>query len=273
MYVHDVTEPLFHKFGYRFAELRGFEQLLLFRHVLAFGKHRYHRRVSGRSADTVFLHCFDERGFGIARKRFGEFLLRLYVAQVEFVAVLERGKISRILVLLVVRILLYLVHRRIALEHERLTGSFETVIVAAHGIRFDSHGHRIVYRVGHLAREITVVNELVQPVMIARQFVLKALRRTHQIDGTDSFVRVLHVLRLGGVIIGFLRSVFVSEFLADEVERQRLHIRRNTYRVRSDISNERRLSFAGNVHAFVQLLRYLHYLRRAQSEFLRAVLL
>ena len=61
-------------------------------HVLARLKHPDDLRVSARPADAVLLERLDERRLGVARRRLGELLLRLQLAQREPIPFGQRRK-------------------------------------------------------------------------------------------------------------------------------------------------------------------------------------
>ena len=63
-------------------------------------------------------------------------------------------------------------------------------------------------------------------------------------------MRVLRAL-FGRVVIGLFGQVFVAELVADILARRRYRLARHARRVRTDISDKRRLSLAGQVYALV----------------------
>src|SRR4029078_7045514 len=60
--------------------------------------HRDDRRVGGGTPDAVLFERLDQRRLGVTRRRLGEFLLRLQLAQRQRVPLRQRRQHARVLV-------------------------------------------------------------------------------------------------------------------------------------------------------------------------------
>ena len=69
--VHNVGEIFDEHIGYSERDIRGNYIFVFFRGVFTFGKDGNDRRVSGRSADSLFFHYSDEARVGESYRRLG----------------------------------------------------------------------------------------------------------------------------------------------------------------------------------------------------------
>ena len=190
------------------SQLGGKQAALFLPDVVTGLDHLDRRRKCARPADPELLERLDQRGFGVARRRLGEVLLRLQLLQVQLLVDRERGQF---LVLIVVRV--PLPDTREAVEDEHRTVRPENVIGGAHinsGLR-EACG-------GHLAGGKSLPDQAIELELIRRQEGPHRVRRPLHIGRPDRLVRILHrALRLEFHLVA--AGVSGPELLGDEVPR------------------------------------------------------
>ena len=119
-------EIVFHVTREEFLEEDGDQAALVFRdeallfqlHIIAVDQRRQRRGVGGRPADAEFFQALHQRGFRIARRRFGEVLRVRGVDQLGRVALADRRQAAAILV--VALVLAFLIELQEAVELDDL---------------------------------------------------------------------------------------------------------------------------------------------------------
>ena len=74
-HVDDVVEPFHHQAGDHLAQCCGSKALILLDDVFPILNGRNGGSIGGRTANTLFFHGLDQRGFGVACGRLGKMLL------------------------------------------------------------------------------------------------------------------------------------------------------------------------------------------------------
>ena len=134
------------------------------------------------------------------------------------------------------------------------------------------NGKSIVYRGCHLAGYKPVIDKFVKLVVVAADFVLYRLGSTLERNRTYCFVRVLRS-RSGSIHVGFYWTIILAVISLNKLQSFSLGIIRNSHAVGTDVSNERDLTFALDLYAFVEFLSRLRNHRRAEAQLGYSVLL
>ena len=181
--IHHIAEVLDQQIVDELAEIRGMQPAADGLHIAAAFDRLNRRRVGAGPADPAFLQRPDQRGFGVARRRLGEMLLRIERDHRECLC---RGQ-SRQPALLPLAIL-----RKIAVDGQE-PGKLDPRARGAEQvpIRGDVHGERVHHRGGHLAADETLPDEFVDFELVAAQVRFHPVRRSVHGGGADRFVRIL----------------------------------------------------------------------------------
>lgn len=159
--------------------------------------------------------------------------------------------------LILVRVLVY---RGIPRETQRGMIRLEAVT----GAESIDH-HVIIDGVCHLARRKAAPDQAVQAVLLRREILFHALRREIHVARADGFVRVLRA-RLGLIAAGFAVIVLLAVKAADKAARGGHGFLGKAQRVGTHIRDKADRAFAGDIHAFVELLRDAHRAPRRESQ-------
>ena len=159
-----------HHIGHHHAQFRRLQALVFAGDIAARGDGGNRGCVGRRTANAQFFQRVYQRSFGVAWRRLGEVLVSVRVGQAQFHAVFQGGQRGvRFFLHIVLSLFIYGGEAREALV---LAGIDEFIA----RIRRDLRAQRIVNGGRHLAGEEAIVNQLVQPVLIARKRGLEAAR-------------------------------------------------------------------------------------------------
>ena len=124
----------------------------------------------------------------------------------------------------------------------------------------------------HLAGDGPGPDEFVELGLLGLEMAGDVARAARHVGRADRLVRLLGVLRLGGVFARRVRHVGVAEILADHAARGRDRLGREVDAVGSHIGDESDRAVA-DVDAFVEALGDLHGAGRREAELARGLLL
>ena len=125
--------------------------------------------------------------------------------------------------------------------------------------------HVIIDGICHLARRKAAPDQAVQAVLLRREILFHTLRREIHVARTDGFVRVLRA-RLGLIAAGFAVIVLFAVKAADKAARGGHGFLGKAQRVGTHIGDKTDRAFAGDIHAFVELLRDAHRAPRREPQ-------
>src|SRR4029078_9796348 len=237
-------------------------------HVLARLDYGDDRRVGGGTPDAVLFERLDQRRLGVARRRLGEFLLRLQLAPRQRVTLGQRRPHARVLVVFrgagvgSGRDRLDVGRRRNRLVVDRHpAGELRHRALDAEEIRGrgDVDGGFVEGRRRHLRRDETVPDQLVEVVLIVGELRAHLVGVVLHRGRADRFVRVLSI-RLRLEEIGLFRHVLVAERAGDELAHFGERLIGDARRGGSHVGDEPDRALAGQLHAFIELLRHHHRL-------------
>ena len=256
--IDDIGEAVLHEFGDDFAEGGRFEVLSFLGNILAPGDGADGRGIRAWAADALFLHGPDQGRFRIPRRRLGEALLLVELPERYALA---RGKIGQRFfpagLLVLVRVL---IHGGIPRKPKRGM----VCLKAVPGAESVDH-HVIIDGVCHLACRKPSPDQPVQAVLLGREILFHALRREVHIARADGFVRILRA-GLGLIAAGLAVIILVAVKTADKAPGGGHSFLGETKGVGAHICDETDRSLAGDVHAFVELLRNAHRAPRRKPQ-------
>ena len=261
---HDLVKILHHQIGDHQAERCGFQGFLFAFDIIAAHDIGEDRRVGGRSADSVFVQCFDECRFSVARGRLCEMLIGGEFFQFQNIAVIHFGQRDTVFGLFVPSLF---VKNGIAVKLYGIAARLEEIIVCR-----DIHIHGILYASRHHGSDKPLPNQFVKFVLIHGQRASDPVGGQGHIGRADRFVSVL-------------RAAFTFE-----IPRRRRQIRRavtgadisacrrarlfgNTQRVGTHVGDQTRRAHTGDLHAFIKLLGDPHGALSRKAEFAGRLLL
>ena len=134
------------------------------------------------------------------------------------------------------------------------------------------HRQRLIHRRGHLRGEGAVVDQFIEPVLVAGERGLDQLGGIAGVGGADGLVRVLRVLAalvdvgLGGQVLGRI-------ILGDVLARGGQRLVGQAGGVGTDVGDQTHGALALDVHALVEHLRDLHGLFRGEGQLAHGLLL
>ena len=126
---------------------------------------------------------------------------------------------------------------------------------------------------GHLAGDEALPDELVNLELIVLQVGLHLVRSAQDGAGTDGFVSVLRVLRLGLVDVGLLGQKGCAEVALDQVADLGERVVGDADRVGTHVGDEADRAFGAEFDAFIEALGDHHGALDGHAELARGVLL
>ena len=212
-------------------------------HVLAVTQRRYDRCIGRRTADAVFLQCFDQRRFGEARRRLREVLRGNHARELDAVAFLH-GRQHMVGIVLHDVVQAFLINRHVAWLHQRRSvgaehGAFRTV---GPGQQFDCD--RIEYCRCHLTGHGALPDQGVQPKLIRFQVLFDVVRQNVGGRRTNGLVRFLGILRLGLVDSRLVRQPLFAVELHDHVANMPDRFLGQVERIGAHVGDETNRAFA-----------------------------
>src|SRR5713226_613544 len=188
-HVEDVFKTFYQQIADFFAEHRGSEAALVFADVLALDDGGNNRRVGGRPANALFLELFDQRGFGVARRRLGEVLLRAHALEPQRLALGDPREgaafglgilVFFFFLVLTARRVNYLrldvIHGEVAVELEHRAGGAESVVAGG-----DINRGLVEDRREHLRSHKPLPDELVELEHVRLEILADVFGRTRDI--------------------------------------------------------------------------------------------
>src|SRR3974377_1815304 len=160
-----VLEEALQETDYNAALVFRHKALLVDAHITAILQHLQNGGVSGGPADTELLHAPDERGFRIARRRFGEVLRGIDRLLFEELAFAHRGEAAALFIQVVV-VMAFLVEREETVEFDHLASGAQFEVAAAE-LSGDINGGALQLGRFHLARHRALPDQLLTPPLIA----------------------------------------------------------------------------------------------------------
>ena len=249
-HINDILEALLHKPGDHLAQGRGPQALFLFDDIVAILDGGDDAGVGGRPSHALFLHGAHQRCLGIARRGLGKVLLRLHAGEVE---PLSLGKIrKRRLHLLLLVVLALLIECSKAGELEALMVGAELIHAAG---RFN--GHIVIESAGHLRSGEAIPDKLIEPELILVEVCPHPLGIQRYIAGTNGLMGILGS-GLGLIAMGLSIVILLAPPAEDIVLGRSQGFLRDALRVGTHIGDETHSANAGNLHAFIELLRQGH---------------
>ena len=140
----------------------------------------------------------------------------------------------------------------------------------ARASRVDLHG--VIACIGHLAGDEAAPDQLVQPVLLARQVCLNALGVEPDIAGANGLVRVLRALLLAEMA-GLAGIVGRAVAIGDKITRSGQRLLGQSQGVGTHIGDEADGALAADVDALIELLRNGHRAARRHIELAGGLLL
>ena len=262
--IHNMRKMLLHHLGRDLTEHRRLELLAVALDIHSRQDRGDGRRIGRRTADAVFFKCLDEGGFGESWRGLRKMLVAFKADDAELILHFQRRE--HLLILLLGLVLLLIKHGKSVKLHgiaRCLEGAFVCVNI---------HGNGIKQRIGHLAGDEALPDELIQLELVVCQIVSDLRRRQIGHGRTDGFMRILCAL-LGLEDTRLVGQVAVSPCRLDVIRCRLLGICRNTQRIGTHVGNQADSTHAVNIHAFIQLLCGLHGTLRLEAETLGRLLL
>ena len=248
--IDDVAEVILHKACDNLPKRCRLEVLALLHDVVMGGDGGDGRRVSGRAADALLLHRPNQRGFGIAGRRLGKLLLRYGLVQKQLLPLLQIREQAFGLFLLVVG--RFFIDGGIAGELQGRGVCFEKITAALH---FD--GKIVIDRVCHLAGGEPAPDDSVEAVLFLGQILADQFRGQGYIRRADGLVGVLGAgLRFEAARL--FRAVGRTVSFLNEAPRGSHRLIRQAQGVGTHIADQTDAAVAGDLDAFVELLRHRH---------------
>ena len=250
LHVDDVLEPVHHQARHHLAERRGPEAFFLFHHVVAVLDGRDDAGIGGGPAHALFLHGPHQRGLGIAGGRRGEMLLRANGLELQRLSLSEVRQ-GRLDFLLLVVLSLFVEGGE--------AGKFEALVVGPEHIlpALGLDGHVVVEGAGHLRGGEAVPDQLIEPELVLVEVGPYPLRVQLDITGPNGLVGILRG-GLGLVAVGLAVVILAAPAAQDIVLGRRQRLFGDSLGVGTHIGDEAHGAHAGNLHAFIELLRQRH---------------
>ena len=252
---HIAPEEAFEECGHDAALVFRDQALLVDAHVAALTEGLEDRDVGRRAADAELFQLLDERGFGIARRRFGEMLHAADLPDADGVAPRHGGKPARILVLAVVEAFGIDLEEAVELHHR--AGGAEGIMLAVLAIRADVGGGAFEFGALHLAGDGALPDQFIKGQLVGIEAAAHARGMARHVGRPDRLMRLLGILGLGGVVAGRGRQIGLAEIFQDGVAGGGNGLRRHVDAVGSHIGDEPH-RLAADIHAFIEPLGNLH---------------
>src|SRR5262245_6079545 len=251
------------------AEFGGPELAFDLLDVFAILNDGHDRGVGRRPPDAFLLERLDQRGFGVARRRFGEMLVRRERVEFQLFALLDLRQFRRaLLVVFVLLVLALFINREKAVELDDRARGAERIFLAGGDVDrslIEDGGH-------HLRRDEPLPDQPVERQLVLLQIWRDLVRRAFGRGRADRFVRVLRVL-LRAVMNGFFWQIFFAVLLDDEVADFRERAFGDARRICAHVGDQPDRALAAEFDSFVQPLRDLHRLLGRKTQLTRRLLL
>src|SRR5262249_29333528 len=173
------------------AEFGGTELAFELLYVFAVLNDRHDRGVGRRPSDAFLFESLDQRGFGVARRRLGEMLIRRKRIELQLFALFDLRQFRRaLIVVFVLFVLALLLNRGEAVELDHRAGGAERIFLAGGDVDrslVEDGGH-------HLRRDESLPDQPVERQFVFLQIRRDLVRRAFGRGRADRFVRVLRVL-------------------------------------------------------------------------------
>src|SRR5262245_10319646 len=267
--VEQVGETLYQQVVDDRAEFGGPELAFDLLDVFAILNDRHDRGVGRRPPDAFLLERLDQRGFGVARRRFGEMLVRRERVEFQLFALLDLRQFRRaLLVVFVLLVLALFINREKAVELDHRACGAERVLLAGGYINrglVEDGGH-------HLRRDEPLPDQPVERQFVFLQIRRDAFRRAFGRGRADRLVRVLRVL-LRAIMNRFFGQIFFAVLPGDEVADFRERAFGDARRIGAHVGDQPDRALAAEFDAFVKPLRDLHRLLGRKTQLARRLLL
>src|SRR5262245_23130681 len=251
------------------AEFGGPELAFDLLDVFAILNDRHDRGVGRRPPDAFLLERLDQRGFGVARRRFGEMLIRRERVEFQLFALLDLRQFRRaLLVVFVLLVLAFLINREEAVELDHRACGAERVFLSGGDVDrglIEDGGH-------HLRGDEPLPDKPVERQFVLLQIWRDLVRRAIGRSRADRLVRVLRVL-LRAIVDRFFGQIFFAVLPDDEVADFRERALGDARRIGAHVGDQSDRAFAAEFDAFVQPLRDLHCFLGRKAQLARRLLL
>ena len=280
--IHILRELRFEQFGDGERQPGRDQRTATLVHVPAVDDCGDDARIRGRTADFLLFQRFDERRFGVARRRLGLVAVRGNVHGGKLVARLHRRQGNVVIGFLrslrrLFGLIANLHARRLgallrvgnataalagglheAGEFDDGAGRLEHGLAVGFGRRGQTHGGGGTGRIGHLAGQRALPDQGVQLELVGRHFGGDFSRIAEmRARRSDTFVGFLRARRLRGVLLGRIGQVLFAEVPRHRFTGGRDRLLRQRHRIGTHIRDET---------VFVQPLRGTHGLARAHAK-------
>ena len=253
------------------ADIGGGEAAIVDFDIFAITQRGNDAGIGGRPADAVLFERFDQRGFGVARRRLGEMLLGVQRGEHHDIALLH-GRQYVIAVFIDVVVAPFLIDGDVAgFDQCRAVGTqhmARRAVLACE--QFDGHG--VEQRVRHLAGDRAFPDQRVELVLIGVEVALD-FGRHHGGEGrAHGFVRFLRVFRLGLVDADLFGYRFLAIEPLDRGPDLGHGFSGQGDGIGTHVADETNAALA-DIHAFIKLLCNAHGALGGKAELARSFLL
>ena len=269
--VHVLREMLGQKAVDDAADVGRDESFAIHLDILAVLQRCDDARIRRWTADAVLLECLDEACFREARRWLREVLFRPQFVELDRVALGDLGQQAIAVVILGIVLALLVDGHEAGLDEYRAVRA--QAVPGIFGTCRHLDGHGVEHSRHHLAGHRALPDQRVQLVLVVVERAPDLIRDMPDGCRTDGFVGLLCVLRLVLECAHVVRNVFLAVAIRDDIPNLGDGGLGERDRVGAHVGDKADLAFAGQLDAFVQLLRDTHRALCIKTELARCFLL